>query len=167
MDNRAYKVDPCRGTDTPVRWWETIGDTNRPSPYRKTSWSYTKEVTREDGRTFTTIFVYDGKASDPFRPWESVNRGNPKDLGSLSYEIGTKVMTITDWSHYNWHDATPVREAFKVLLNDMPPCVSTIIVKDEPTAFWRDLGFVYSQKGDGYLVYAFEHPLQDNIAVPF
>jgi hypothetical protein len=176
MDNRAYKVDPYRGLDTPVRWWEQVGDTNKPSPYRKATWTYKKTIKVEQevfgpgsvNVFFTTISVYDGKASYPFPLLgQGLNVGSPKLLGNLSYEINTGFLKITDWAHNNWHDAEPVRMAFKILLSSLPPCVTHISVKDEPTAFWRDLGFVYNEKGDGYLIYPFENPFQDIIAVPF
>ena len=176
MDNRAYKVDPYRGLDTPVRWWEEIGDTRKPSPYRKTTWTYKKTINVEQELVgpdsinvfFTTITVLDGKASYPFPLLgQGVNVGSPKELGHLSYEINSGLLKITDWAHNNWHDAEPVRMAWRVLLSSLPPCVTHIIVKDEPCAFWRSLGFVYSKKGDGYLIYPFENPFQDIIAVPF
>lgn len=176
MDNRAYKVDPYRGLDTPVRWWETVGDTNRPSPYKKAAWTYKKEVhvaQEAIGQDFlnvffTTLFVYDGRASNPFpQLGQGLNSSSPKLLGSLSYELSTGVMKITDWDHHNWPDAEPVRQAFKVLLGDLPVCTTHIIVKDEPCSFWVDLGFVYNTKGDGFLMYPFENPFQDVIAIPF
>ena len=74
-------------------------------------------------------------------------------LGEIHYEIIGPLLTITDWSHYKWHDASPVKKAFKVLINDIPDCVDIVTVKDTPTAFWRHLGFRYVDKGDDMLVY--------------
>ena len=74
-------------------------------------------------------------------------------LGEINYEIIGPLLTITDWSHYNWRSALPVQKAFKVLIKDIPDCVDIITVRDTPTAFWRDLGFRYPEKGSDMLVY--------------
>ena len=76
-----------------------------------------------------------------------------KVLGQLEYEVIGSNLTITGWSHYNWQDATPVRKAFKSLINDLPECVNSVIVEDDPHSFWTQLGFVSLSKGSDVLVY--------------
>ena len=74
-------------------------------------------------------------------------------LGQVDYEmVGTRV-EITDWSHYNWSDALPVRKAVKALINSLPSCVDTVTVRDRPTAMWTSLGFIRPSKGSDILVY--------------
>jgi len=72
-------------------------------------------------------------------------------LGSVSYELFGSTVTITDWEHLNWQDDTPVYKAVKVILNEIPACVSEIKVLDPPHAFWTSLGFLPNFKGDQYL----------------
>jgi len=74
-------------------------------------------------------------------------------LGEINYEISGPHLTITDWSHYNWHDAKPVRNAVKVLLKEKPECVEVVAVENNPTPFWRTLGFVHTHKGSDMLVH--------------
>lgn len=76
-----------------------------------------------------------------------------KLLGEVHYEISGSRMTITDWSHYNWQDAAPVRKAVKVLINERPECVSLINVEDDPGPFWRSMGFDSPFKGSNMLVH--------------
>lgn len=77
-----------------------------------------------------------------------------KLLGRVDFEVEDCEVTITDWSHYNWQDDTPVRKAFKKLVNSLPENVTKVSVKDDPTAFWKSLGFVQTGKGDDSLVYS-------------
>lgn len=72
-------------------------------------------------------------------------------LGSVSYELFGSTVTITDWEHLNWQDDTPVYKAVKVILNELPDCVTEIKVLDPPHAFWTSLGFRPNFKGDQYL----------------
>lgn len=72
-------------------------------------------------------------------------------LGSVSYELFGNVVTITDWEHLNWQDDTPVYKAVKVILNELPSCVTEVKVLDPPHAFWTALGFNPNFKGDQYL----------------
>lgn len=72
-------------------------------------------------------------------------------LGSVSYEILDTIATITDWEHLNWQDDTPVYRAVKVILNELPECISEVKVLDPPHAFWTSLGFKPDYKGDPYL----------------
>ncbi len=72
-------------------------------------------------------------------------------LGSVSYELFGTTVTITDWEHLNWQDDTPVYKAVKVILNELPECVTEIKVLDPPHAFWTALGFRPNFKGDQYL----------------
>jgi hypothetical protein len=72
-------------------------------------------------------------------------------LGSVSYELFGNTVTITDWEHLNWQDDTPVYKAVKVILNELPDCVTEIKVLDPPHAFWTSLGFLPDFKGDQYL----------------
>ena len=74
-------------------------------------------------------------------------------LGELNYEMVNCQVTITDWSHYNWQDDTPVRKAFKAMVNSLPTQVEEISVRDSPQAFWRSMGFVSRTKGDDVLYY--------------
>ena len=76
-----------------------------------------------------------------------------KVLGQLEYEVIGSNLTITGWSHYNWQDATPVRKAFKSLINDLPECVRSVTVEDDPHSFWTQLGFISPYKGSDVLVY--------------
>ncbi len=69
-------------------------------------------------------------------------------LGQLDYTLTNKRVDIVGWSHYNWEDAKPVKQAFKAMINSLPQCVEGVYVKDSPTAFWTDLGFRFENKGD-------------------
>lgn len=167
MDERGLTVDPFRGLQTELRWWEKIGPTQKPAPYRKTAWTFYQQVKEEllvvdpnalYKHKFVSLVVYDGKASDP-----GIDLSGPLDpllearqgsrIATLNYEMALNIVTITDWDHYGWHDATPVREAFKVLRNNLRDCIKEIVVKDQPDSFWRSLGFVHLNKGDDFLVY--------------
>jgi hypothetical protein len=172
MDDRGFKVDPNRDPLEPVRWWEQIGETQRPSPYNRASWiccqTHYKEVVSLPGgittnQIFATVSVYDGKASNPDpTSIDSIYDKEGTILGSLSYEILGSVMTLTDWEHHNWRDASPVTFAFKALLHNTPPCVAQILVR-EPEAFWKSNGFVHLDKGSDSLIY---HS-QNSQPVPF
>ena len=95
------------------------------------------------------------------RGTEQEDLKNPGELlGQLEYEVLGSTLTITGWSHYNWHDATPVRKAFKSLINSLPYCVESVLVQDQPKAFWTELGFVCPTKGSEVLIY------NENIAKP-
>lgn len=74
-------------------------------------------------------------------------------LGQVNYELVDTHVEITDWSHYNWSDARPVRKAVKALINSLPSCVDRITVRDDPTAMWTSLGFIRPSKGSDILVY--------------
>jgi hypothetical protein len=162
MDERSHIIDPNRDIYEDLNWWEELGETDRPSPYAVASWAYWhdfEKMSQDVGNavlfhTYASMKVYDTKASHPGDDSTVVDieeRG--KLLGEINYEIVGPLLTITDWSHYNWRDAQPIRMAFKVLVSEVPDCVEIITVRDEPTAFWRSLGFKHSGKGDGYLVY--------------
>jgi len=77
-------------------------------------------------------------------------------LGELNYEMVNCKVRITDWSHYNWMDDTPVRKAFKAMVNSLPQDVDKddISVRDAPHAFWTSLGFIQRNKGDEILYYS-------------
>ena len=62
-------------------------------------------------------------------------------LGEINYELVGCVATITDWEHFNWPNADPVRQAFKAMVNSLPPGVTDIYVPNTPHAFWTSLGF--------------------------
>ena len=83
------------------------------------------------------------------RPYDDVPPGTL--LGSVSYELFGTTVTITDWEHLNWQDDTPVYKAVKVILNELPSCVTEVKVLDPPHAFWTALGFTPNYKGDQYL----------------
>lgn len=76
-----------------------------------------------------------------------------KLLGEINYEMVNCEIFITDWSHYNWMDDTPVRKAFKCLVNSRPSQVRNIFVEDNPHAFWTSLGFSTPVKGGNVLSY--------------
>lgn len=76
-----------------------------------------------------------------------------KLLGELNYEMVNCKVSITDWSHYNWRDDTPVRKAFKAMVNSLPKEVLEISVRDTPQAFWTSMGFTKKNKGDSVLYY--------------
>ena len=63
------------------------------------------------------------------------------------------LLRLTSWSHYGWQDAAPVRKAFRALEGSLSECVLTVVVKDDPTAFWTALGFYSPFKGSPDLVY--------------
>lgn len=77
-------------------------------------------------------------------------------LGEINYEMKECKVRITDWSHYNWMDDTPVRKAFKAMVNSLPTNVNKddISVRDTPHAFWTSLGFIQKAKGDEILYYS-------------
>ena len=75
-------------------------------------------------------------------------------LGELNYEMVNCEVYITDWSHYNWMDDTPVRKAFQAMVNSLPREVSQVTVRDNPHAFWTSLGFIQKGKGDHVLFYS-------------
>lgn len=76
-----------------------------------------------------------------------------KLLGEIHYEVSGADLTITEWSHYNWHDAQPVKKAVRVLLNEAPDCVERIKVENTPDPFWKALGFVCPYKGSEMLIH--------------
>ncbi len=269
MDKRGLTTDPNRNFGATPGWWESLGPTQKPSPYAYASWKYLQSFTTEvveipgvasvvydngtvfadylypivwDGglfnpvvppavildsggfdssggivdfetTTFATVFVYDSLASYPdvnglsaidldlgdlaTDPGEGVSQflstedgtaletedqedmsidppgslqllltedgfnlgfeatAQTQDdtppgtmLGQLDYTITEKRVDVIGWSHYNWEDATPVKQAFKAMINGLPNCVEGVYVKDNPTAFWTDLGFRFQNKGD-------------------
>jgi len=74
-------------------------------------------------------------------------------LGEVNYEILGESLTITDWSHYNWHDAQPVRKAVKILVKEKPDCAEMVLVQNSPTPFWKSLGFECPYKGSDMLIH--------------
>ncbi len=91
---------------------------------------------------------------------------NPGDiLGRINYEVIECVAVITDWSHYNWDDDTPIRKAFRALIKNLPSTVSNIYVpvvesgnsqlKTSPDrALWTALGFVPISDSPMMLIYS-------------
>lgn len=109
-------------------------------------------------QTYASIEVYDSKASEPggVTPEEERYQENkPKgvQLGALYYEIVGPSLLITDWSHENWKDATPIRKAFESLLTEIPECVDVVSVVNRNDPFWKSLGFVSPFKGSSMLVH--------------
>jgi hypothetical protein len=102
-------------------------------------------------RKLARVLVFDKLADSPglFAPEEDRPPGTL--LGSVSYELFDTIVTITDWEHLNWQDDTPVRQAVKVILNELPDCVTEVRVLSPPYAFWTALGFVPDFKGDKFL----------------
>jgi len=239
MDKRGLTTDPNRNFGTKSQWWESLGATQKPSPYATASWKYlqnytteiteviaTPEVIYDNGANFSnylypvvwdgglfnpvappsvildgggfnssgqivefetttlaTVYVYDSYASypdvnglnaiildsgdlatDPAEdvilsedgfsffsevPAQTVNDTPPGTmLGQLDYTLVNERVDVVGWSHYNWEDAAPVKQAFRAMVNGLPQCVKGVYVKDDPTAFWIDLGFQYVHKGD-------------------
>lgn len=96
-----------------------------------------------------------GKYIEATRTAQPSDNVSPGDLlGELNYEIIDCVVYITDWSHYNWGDATPVRKAFEAMVNGLPFDIGQVRVDDTPNAFWTSLGFVRENKGSTTLVYS-------------
>lgn len=77
-----------------------------------------------------------------------------KLLGRVDFEVKNCEVVITDWSHQNWQDDTPVRKAVKRMVNSLPANITKISVTDRPSAFWTSLGFVKQSKDDDTLVYS-------------
>ena len=161
MDKRGLTTDPNRERNTADEWWNELDSTLGPSPYSTAAWTYWHDFEQFiepiapgqlDGITFGSIKVYDTKASSPS---EEVVIEEPEGelLGEIHYELDYVVLTVTEWSHYNWKNDKPVRQAFKVLLNEMPSCVQIIQVKDSPNAFWVSEGFYSPFKGSEMLVH--------------
>ena len=241
MDKRGLTTDPNRNFGTKDKWWESLGPTQRPSPYAYASWKYLQsfnteivevpveaEVVYDNGAvfadylqpivwdgglfnpvapptvilngggfnsgggtvdfettTFATVYVYDSHASFPdvnglsaivlsegdlstdpeadslfittedgflFSAEITAQTGNDTPpgtmLGQLDYTLTNKRVDLIGWSHYNWEDATPVRQAFKAMINSLPNCVEGVYVENSPEAFWTDLGFRFVNKGD-------------------
>ena len=241
MDKRGFTTDPnANGTET-KKWWESLGPTQKPSPYATASWRYYQDFTVDiieiptvpavvydngtdftrpvyptvwDGglfnpaippqvvldsggfnnsgevvvftkTTFATVYVYDSAASYPdvrglnkvilnvgdlatdpelnsklittedgFSFFSEVPAQVADDtppgtlLGQLDYTLTDTRVDVVSWSHYNWQDASPVKQAFRAMTRSLPQCVDGIYVKDSPTAFWTDLGFRTQAKGD-------------------
>ena len=170
MDKRGLTIDPYR-EGQPLSWWETVGGSQTPSPYAEETWiayqdtfseSYLDSLGSLVKVTYGVIKVYDYYASHNevaqlitdtvvLEDLEEAERGTP--LGSLSYELQGGLLRLTNWSHYGWHDASPVRKAFRALEGSLSECVLTVVVKDDPTAFWTALGFYSPFKGSPDLVY--------------
>jgi len=74
-------------------------------------------------------------------------------LGFIEYQLYETTVVILDWAHYNWHDDTPVRKAWRHLYASLPDCVTQIIVEAHAPEFWVSLGFNYPEKGSTALVY--------------
>jgi hypothetical protein len=94
-------------------------------------------------------------------------------LGQINYEVVECVAVITDWSHYNWPDDTPIRKAFKALINGLPNTVTTVYVPSIETgnsqlktspdrALWTSLGFIPQIDTSEMLIYS-----PDNNLVPY
>ena len=103
--------------------------------------------------------VYDSKASEPgeISPEEERYLENePKGalLGAIYYEIVGPSLMITDWSHENWHNSTPIRKAFTALMTEIPDCVEVISVATTNDPFWKSLGFKSPFKGSKMLVHS-------------
>ena len=248
MYNRGFTVDPNAnlvptGVARDEKWWESLGPTQKPSPYAAASWKYLQDyhvdvievpaipaVVYDNGDvfsaynptpiwdgglfnpptpplvvldgggytqgrivvfdkiTFATVYVYDSLASYPSvkglnsiilntgdlatdpdadilttetglsffgeQPAQTFDDTPPGTcLGTLSYTLHDERVDIESWEHYNWQDASPVKQAFRAMVRSLPECVKSVHVKDDPTAFWVDLGFRYVDKGDTELKY--------------
>lgn len=186
MDRRGFTIDPNREEFDQNYWWDIVGPTDSPSPYATASWVYLQDYIEEGGVIFGTVRVYDSLASYPFEDEDDSNNGiisfpkpspftgtidsGPVDdlesgllLGHLDYEVNGPLMVLTSWGADNWRDATPVRKAWKALSNTLPDCVSAVAVRDDPNAFWTNLGFNKVSKDPGMLFYQ----TPDHVAVPY
>jgi hypothetical protein len=241
MDKRGLTTDPNRNFGAATEWWESLGPTQKPSPYAYASWKYLQDyavdivevpgevtlvydngtsfpdylypivwdgglfnpvmaptvvldgggfnssgnIVEFEATTFATVYVYDSLASYPDvkglnsiiinigtvstdpesssqniaaenndtffaeAPAQTVDDTPPGTmLGELSYTLTNRRVDLVAWSHNNWMDATPVRRAFQAMISSLPSCVDGVYVKDDPTAFWTDLGFKTVSKGD-------------------
>ena len=169
MDERGLTYDPNRDPLEPRRWWERIGPTTKPAPYSTASWVCVQKAERETvvvpvpgsdppvgletQHIFASVRVYDRKASDPNMDGIFSYLDTDGDLiGQLDYELVSGVMTLTDWTTYEWYDSTPIEFAFKSLITHTPVCVNQVIVR-KPEAFWKSLGFIEPSKGADHLVF--------------
>lgn len=170
MDPRGLTTDPFR-EGQPLSWWETVGGSQSPSPYAEETWIAYQDTFSESYAdisgsltkvTYGVIKVYDYYASHSdlsqiitdtavIEELSEEERGTP--LGQLSYELQGGLLRLTSWSHYGWHNAAPVRKAWRALQGSLSECVVTVVVKDDPTAFWTALGFYIPFKGSPDLVY--------------
>lgn len=117
---------------------------------------YWASINADTGPQESLEIVGDGELDGTFI--EAARASVPQDdnppgtvLGSVSYELFGNTVTITDWEHLNWQDDMPVYKAVKVILNELPECVTEVKVLDPPHAFWTSLGFRPNFKGDQYL----------------
>jgi hypothetical protein len=169
MDERGLTYDPNRDPLAPTQWYEEIGPTTKPAPYNRASWVCVQDHEKEDTliplpgsdppigvstkRIFASVKVYDREASDPNVDGVLYYLDtNGTLIGHLDYEIVGSVLTLTDWSHHGWYDASPIEFAFRTLIINTPPCVTQVIVR-EPEAFWKSLGFVHPDKDSDFLVF--------------
>ena len=163
-------------------WWHSIGPTRKPSPYATATWTYYRKVAEEPRilpavddvgldrlvtQYFVSVEVYDSLASFPGEyndiiqdpnnnlttPYELQPASAGTLLGKIDYEILDSQLLITDWSHYNWHDSTPVKKAFEAIIYNVPDCVDSVLVRSEPIALWTSLGFISPSKGSDILIY--------------
>jgi hypothetical protein len=163
MDKRGFATDPYRERNTLPKWFDNINSDTDPSPYETAAWTYWHDFSsfsevpypgQVDGWVEGFVRVYDSKASDPYNLPEYFF-GEPEGLllGEIRYEIDNIALTITEWSHYNWRNAEPIRHATRVLLNELPDCVQIVQVKDSPHSFWVSEGFISPYKGSEMLVH--------------
>ena len=81
MDKRGLTTDPNRNFGEATQWWESLGPTQKPSPYEYAAWKYLQDFTTEiaeviavpavvydNGTDFTTYLypvVWDGGLFNP------------------------------------------------------------------------------------------------------
>jgi len=100
-----------------------------------------------------TQVLIDPRVGDAMPDYDDDDFPSGKLLGEIHYEVSGTELTITEWSHYNWRDALPVKKAVRVLLNEVPDCVDRITVEESPDPFWKALGFVCPYKGSDILIH--------------
>ena len=163
MDNRGFAVDPNRERGFSENWFDRINSNTDPFPYQTAAWTYWHDFSSfsevpepgvVDPWVEGFVRVYDGKASDPYNIPDLVYEDpGGTILGEIRYEINNIILTITEWSHYNWRNDRPVRDATRVLLNELPPCVQLVQVRNTPNSFWVSEGFISPFKGSDMLVH--------------
>ena len=127
--------------------WETLNGVQQPLGYIEQVYEDGALLDSEQGGLASSLIEVNRNAV----PSDDQSPG--KLLGELNYEMVNCKVSITDWSHYNWRDDTPVRKAFKAMVNSLPREVLEISVPDSPQAFWTSMGFTKKNKGDSVLYY--------------
>ena len=66
MDKRGLTTDPNRNSGNAAQWWESLGPTQKPSPYAYAAWKYIQNFSSEFAEVIVTPeLVYDNGTSFP------------------------------------------------------------------------------------------------------